>query len=315
MALSALVLQVLVSGPSDFPSDHRDTIHSTIRAWNAAYGRHFGIVFNPVDWQESASPGAGEYPQAVLNEQIVDSSDAAIVVLTDRMGTPTPDHPSGTAEEVERLLGAGKEVAVYINNCLRSPARGPEAGEQLQALERFVQSLQKRAFTGGYATKEELRVNLGNLLPRVASKFRLEADAAIHSTEPAGDELASPVASGDNVLESEYGVWPRIEVTESPATDRKGRLRTKRRWRLVLESTIPRAVQNVRHWYEDSEGNPVNDFSLREDRNSPIETLGPRGSADFTVIRALGSPSQAICVVEWVDQGEVHSTRATVRTS
>lgn len=158
MAISALVLQVLISGPGDLPDEHRDVIHSAIRTWNAAYGRTFGVVFNPVDWQENASPGFGGYAQAVLSEQIVDESDTAIVLLTDRMGTPTPDHASGTAEEVERLLKGGKEVAVYLNDCPRPPGRGTEAQTQRAALEEYVASLQRRAFTGSYTSSDRKSV-------------------------------------------------------------------------------------------------------------------------------------------------------------
>lgn len=138
MAISALVLQMLISGPGDLPNERRDVIHSATRSWNAAYGRTFGVVFNPVDWQESASPGFGQYAQDVLNEQIVDESDTAIVILTDRMGSPTPNHPSGTAEEVERLLGGGKEVAVYLNDCPRAPSRGPEATRRTRRLRELL---------------------------------------------------------------------------------------------------------------------------------------------------------------------------------
>lgn len=316
MAISALVLQVLISGPGDLPDEHREVIHSATRSWNAAYGRTFGVVFNPVDWQESASPSFGQYAQDVLNEQIVDESDTAIVILTDRMGSPTPDHPSGTAEEVERLLEGGKEVAVYLNNCPRAPSRGTEAQTQRTALEEYVTSLRKRAFTGSYTSTAELHSNLSALLPRIANKFRREAEAAL-APERSEDEDPSPPAAeaSQDVPDSHEGIWPRLEVTESPSTDSKGRLRTKRRWYLVLESTVPRPVNNVRYRYEDGEGNVLDDFSLQGGRNAPIETLPPRGSAKFPVLRAWGSPSQAICVVQWEDQGKARTTRATVRAA
>lgn len=310
MAQSALVLQVLISGPGDFPREHREAIHSVMRSWNAAYGRTFGVVFSPVDYQESASPGTGPYAQAVLNEQIVEDSDTAIVVLTDRMGTPTPAHPSGTAEEVDLMISAGKEVAVYLNDCAREPNRGAEALDQQRALGQFIQRLQERAFTGRYTTLDELRANLNVLLPRVASKFSREvADALVPS--PSAPSGAAPDDSAPGPAE---GVWPRVEVTESPETDKKGRLRTKRRWRLVLESTVPRPVSNVRYRYEDGQGNPAEGFSLRDDPDNVVEILRPRGSVEFPILRAFGSPSQATCVVTWEDDGHAHETKATVRT-
>jgi hypothetical protein len=60
----------------------------------------------------------------MLNEQIVDDSDMGIGVFTDRLGSPTPEHPSGTAEELNRPLAAGKDVAVLKNDCPRPPVHG-----------------------------------------------------------------------------------------------------------------------------------------------------------------------------------------------
>ena len=143
-----------------------------------------------------------------------------------------------------------------------------------------------------------------------------EAEAALTPERSEDEDPGSLVAEAGQIAPDLHeGIWPRLEVTESPSTDSKGRLRTKRRWRLVLESTVPRPVNKVRYRYEDGEGNDVDTFSLREDRSEPIETLPPRGSAEFPVLRALGSPSQAICVVQWEDQGELRTTRATVRAT
>jgi hypothetical protein len=54
-------------------------------------------------YQQPEGPGGhsefGTYAQDVLNDQIVDDSDAGIVVFTDRLGTPTDSHESGTAEK------------------------------------------------------------------------------------------------------------------------------------------------------------------------------------------------------------------------
>lgn len=49
----------------------------------------------------------------------------------------------------------------------------------------------------------------------------------------------------DGVDPTSLGVWPRVEVAERPETDRKGRLKTKRDWYLILENTTGAPVYNV----------------------------------------------------------------------
>ena len=130
MAYSALVLQLLLSAPGDLPDEHKSLIQRSIRLWNNQQARFYQIHFSSTDWKEGGTPAFGDYAQGVLNDQIVDDSDAGIVVFTDRLGTPTPDHESGTAEEIARLRQAGKDVAVLINNTPRPPLTGPAVDEK-----------------------------------------------------------------------------------------------------------------------------------------------------------------------------------------
>lgn len=130
MSYNALVLQVLLSSPGDLPTDHRDAIQRAVRHWNNTQGRFFRIHFHTTDWKDGGTPAFGEYAQAVLNEQIVDHSDLGLVVFTDRLGSPTPDHPSGTAEEINNLRNSGRDVAILLNSCPRSPLVGPASIEQ-----------------------------------------------------------------------------------------------------------------------------------------------------------------------------------------
>lgn len=74
-----------------------------------------------VSWTEHAVAEFGERPQAILNGQIVDQADVAVALFYDRLGTPTGEAESGTAERSEVLVDAGKSVAVLVGN--RPPAR------------------------------------------------------------------------------------------------------------------------------------------------------------------------------------------------
>ncbi|WP_139306521.1 hypothetical protein [Nocardioides exalbidus] len=313
--------QILLSSPSDLDSGHRQIILDQTRSWNADHGRIYGVHFSVVDWKDNAAAGVGDYAQAVLNAQIVDESDAGLVVFTDRMGTPTRDFPSGTAEEIDLLLGLGRDVAVLRNECPRPPITTPDGLRQKQALDRYVESLYAGALVKSYTTLDELRREIDLVLSFLARKQRREADAGL--TEPVDDREVGPirpetltnatVSAGGEVLER--GLWPRVEVSESSVTDSRGRLRTRRRWSLVLESTLSTPVSDISLRFEDGAGAVVDDFDLGRTADQHIELLPPRGSVSFPLIQAFGSRSQAMCVVTWHDaEGVEHETRASVRT-
>lgn len=309
MAFSALVLQLLLSAPGDLPELHKSLIQRSIRLWNNQQARFYGIHFSSTDWKEGGTPEFGDYAQGVLNEQIVDDSDAAVVVFTDRLGTPTQEHESGTAEEIARLRQAGKDVAVLMNQCSRPPLTGP-ALEERSRLDKYLTTIGQQAFIGQYDSEQRLVEVMSALLTRIAGKFRREAERGLATPAAAEGDLADEEPDG-----ASRGVWPRIEVTESTDTDRKGQIRTRRNWALVLESNINAPVRDVRFRYEDGQGNAVDQFDLRSNRHQSIDVLPPLGSVRFPIRQAFGSPDMAMCVVSWTDAaGNAHETRATVRT-
>ncbi|WP_146069575.1 hypothetical protein [Arthrobacter sp. B0490] len=281
-----------------------------MRVWNSSQGRIFGVHFSTTDWKEGGSPAFGSYAQDVLNEQIVDDSDLGLVIFTDRLGSPTPDHPSGTAEEIDRLRDGGKEVAVILNNCQRPPISGTEALEQRAALDLYLKEVRREAFVAEYDSTERLSEVAGGLLTRVATKYRREADAGLtQSTVNTGRDIASVEATPS------LGVWPRVEVSDLPETDSKGRLKTKRRWSLVLESNLDQPVTDVSFRYENGNGQLEEDFDLFASRAETIAILPPKGQTRFPLLQSMGSPGSAMCVVSWTDPtGKQQTTRATVRT-
>lgn len=121
MAYPSLVLHLLISAPGDIPSTDLTTLRKTVSQWNLNFGRLVGITVLPVSWTEHAVAEFGERPQAILNHQIVEESDLAVALFYDRLGTPTGEAESGTAEEIKVLVDAGKSVAVLTNSGPRPP--------------------------------------------------------------------------------------------------------------------------------------------------------------------------------------------------
>jgi tetratricopeptide (TPR) repeat protein len=113
MARTVTAYQVLIASPSDLESA-RTIAYESVLKWNEL---HFGqrqALLSPVMWETHSTPEMGKRPQAVLNEQIVDSSDIVIGMFWTRLGTATSESASGTVEEIERLIKAGRRASVYF---------------------------------------------------------------------------------------------------------------------------------------------------------------------------------------------------------
>lgn len=297
MAYPTLALHLLISAPGDVPIEDMAIVRKTISQWNLNLGRHVGLTVLPVSWTEHAAAEFGDRPQAVLNHQIVEEADFAIALFCDRLGTPTGEAESGTAEEINILVEAGKSVAVLVSATPRSPLNGSALDER-QRLNAYLDELRKSALVFDYANEGVLISHLNNFLSRATAQFQqsVEASKNVESEEPDPSE----------------GVWPRAEVRESVKTDSKGRVKTQRNWSLVLHNTSRGPASYVDFEFEDLPANTL--FQVRR-QDGPLGTIPPGQEARFPLLLAMGSPDAVDCVVSWTDAtGRARETRATVRT-
>jgi hypothetical protein len=123
--------------------------------WNRDRAEAEGFVLIPQRWETDTVPLiTGTDGQSVINSQIIDSADILISVFHSRLGMPTGRAPSGTAEEIERAVQAGRPVHVYFSNEAHPP--GVDLA-QLSNLRDFRSELQSRGLTGSFDSMEELR--------------------------------------------------------------------------------------------------------------------------------------------------------------
>lgn len=297
MAYPALVLHLLISAPGDVPPADLTALRKTISQWNLNFGRSVGLTVLPVSWTEHAVAEFGERPQAILNHQIVEESDLAVALFYDRLGTPTGEAESGTAEEIKVLVEAGKSVAVLANSGPRPPLRGPALDER-QRLDEHLDGLRKSALVFDYAHEGDLVGHLNNFLSRATAQFQQSVETS-KNEEPEG-------------VDPSEGVWPRAEVHESVRTDNKGHLKTERKWSLVLHNASKGPASDVDFTFEDL---PNNAFFRVIRQDGPLGTIPPNQEARFPLVLAMGSPDAVECVVTWTDAaGNARTTRATVRT-
>lgn len=176
MAYPTLALHLLISAPGDVPLDDMAVIRKTISQWNLNLGRHVGLTVLPVSWTEHAVAEFGERPQEILNHQIVEEADLALALFRDRLGTPTGEAESGTAEEIKVLVDTGKSVAILVNSAPRPPLSGTALDER-QRLNAYLDELRKSALVLEYGNEGTLIGHLNNFLSRATAQFQQSVES------------------------------------------------------------------------------------------------------------------------------------------
>jgi len=223
MPFEARVFRVMVGSPSDVIND-RKAVVEVVHEWNGVNAAEKEAILLPVLWEIDAPPLAGQPPQQTIREELVQDSDMLISLFWTRLGSPTENAESGTAEEIEEFVKAGKPVLVYLSNRQYSPqAIDPE---QLERLRKFMDRNRERLLIRRYDTIEELKELLRRHLPATVRRLpglqRSIDDVGIHpeGTHAAADSVqqrfhaarvewdaerdSEPlgIASGKRVLES-----------------------------------------------------------------------------------------------------------------
>lgn len=171
MAYNARVYNILIASPSDV-DEERKAIAEVMHNWNAANAKTKGIMLVPIKWETHSYPEMGEEPQNIINSQIVNDCDMVIGVFWCRMGTPTTNTESGTLEEIERLMEAGKPAMIYF--CNRSMPHGIDT-EQLIKVREFKEKIQddRLGLYQQYASVTDLEKHLiRHLQQQVDEKFK-----------------------------------------------------------------------------------------------------------------------------------------------
>lgn len=199
MPRSSDILDVLIASPSDVTRE-RDILTEVILDWNSAHSRAVGVTLSAVRWETNAVPATGDRPQGLLNKQIVEGADIVLGVFWYRLGTPTGLAPSGTAEEIEIMRKKGKRVLLYFSE---APIPHNHDPEQLSALKRYRNSMEKNTLYWTFSSPDELR--------RLASKHLA---AVINETIPT---VLSSRLSGTNLAESSTEIDLRADAVNVSA--------------------------------------------------------------------------------------------------
>lgn len=157
MSFRAESYRVMIGSPSDL-SEERQAATDAINDWNALHASSAGVVLLPVRWETHATPRAAVRPQEAINEQLVRNSDLLIGMFWTKLGTNTGVAESGTVEEIDQFVAAGKPAMLYFSSRPISPEKIDL--KQHKKLRKFKEATYKTALVGGFASVVELRTTL-----------------------------------------------------------------------------------------------------------------------------------------------------------
>jgi len=167
VAFQATVIPVMIASPGDV-DEEREIIRDIIHDWNDVNAEHANVMLAAVGWETHSSPELGARPQELINSRILENCDLLIGVFWTRLGTPTGKSPSGTVEEIEEHVAAGKPAMIYFS----SKPVAPESidSKQFSQVLAFKEKLMPQGLIETYENFEEFKRKLSKQLQLCLSK-------------------------------------------------------------------------------------------------------------------------------------------------
>jgi hypothetical protein len=245
MPYDALVYQVMIASPSDIV-DERKIFREIIHEWNDLHSLERRIVLMPAGWETHSAPVFGERPQETINKQVLENSDLLVAVFWTRLGTPTGKAESGTIEEIDRHVQAGKPAMVYFSHVPLPP--GSMNNDQWAKLQQFKESCKTRALFTDYRNIEEFKENFRRQLEIIINTndyFKNDVGPSLSSLrveEPLSEEAkyllieAAKDPNGNILMHRAFGGLG-LQVNKKKFTE-PGNPRAEARWEAALEELI-----------------------------------------------------------------------------
>lgn len=146
------VCRLMISCPSDVKTEI-EIINKVVDNINDSIGMSMDIFVKTLHWSRNVMPEAGDFPQSIINKQILDKSDAIIAIFGNKIGSPTQYYESGTVEEIEEMIKEGKQVFVFFSD---KPIRRSERNEKEEKkVEAFKRKYRNRGIYVEYGSDEE----------------------------------------------------------------------------------------------------------------------------------------------------------------
>lgn len=188
MSYGVTLYNVFIASPSDV-NWARAQIRQSVHAWNAVHTKHRKAVLLPLGWETSSAPNMGRPAQELINEKLVTDADILVGVFWTRLGTPTKEYDSGSVEEIERHIQAGKPTLLYFSS--EPVALDSVDRDEYERLVSFKKSCQSRGIYHEFSSPAKfaddfnmhLAMHLNDLIGQEASNSAT-ADAIPNAPAP-----------------------------------------------------------------------------------------------------------------------------------
>ncbi len=164
MPFKSETYRVLIASPSDL-AEERQAASDAVNDWNTQHAVAESVVLLPVKYETHARPQANVRPQEAINRQLLAGCDILIGMFWTKIGTKTGVAESGTVEEIDEFVAAGKHALLYFSSRPIDPAKIELS--QYKRLKTFKEATRKRSLTGTFRTVEELGQTLQRDLLRL----------------------------------------------------------------------------------------------------------------------------------------------------
>lgn len=154
MSYSASTFSVMIASPGDVASE-RAIVRDVVYEWNAVNANSRKVVLLPVGWETHSSPEMGASAQTIINRQVLSKCDLLVGVFWTRIGTATERHLSGTVEEIEEHISAGKPAMLYFSS--QPVVLDTVDMEQVRKLKAFKASCESRGLFETYDSHGEFK--------------------------------------------------------------------------------------------------------------------------------------------------------------
>lgn len=196
MPYNAKVYEILIASPSDV-KEERELIKNTIFQWNSTNSKEMGIVLLPLMWETHSTPSLKDTAQNVINSQIVDNADILIGIFWTKLGTPTKNHKSGTAEEIERFVEMKKEILIYTSKKEINPMEIDL--EQFKELKEFRQKMFEIGLLGEFSSISELKEKITFDLTRTIREITGKNSKEIIFERPVEEEKTNAIIAKEQI--------------------------------------------------------------------------------------------------------------------
>lgn len=248
MAYLASVLHVMIASPSDVPEE-RAFARDVINEWNYVNAQTKQAVLLPIAWETHAAPNLGVPGQQQINANLLDSCDLLVGIFWSRIGTSTDEAQSGTVEEIEKQVKAGKPAMLYYS---KRPLPQNHDRQQFDALQQYLARWRPLGIAWPYNDPNEFRklfvsqlqITL-NAIPLLRGHLGAAATAGAFGTptvsrglSPNSRNLLAAAVAGDGViLRTRTLAGTTVQAGETVYGD-PGDPRATARWEFALDQLI-----------------------------------------------------------------------------